>query len=104
MQRHDGSEYLPALFPTTPPTAKQSIALMRLMQEGTAWNLVVIIAQVVLVAEVVRTFPAEIRMMCRVVRRRKPNMAEMLFLSIKYLALLGVVFDILVADVSKIAG
>lgn len=102
MQRHDGSEYLPALFPNSPPSAKQTIALMRLMQEGTAWNLVVIIAQVILVAEIVRTFPAEIRMMCRLVQRRKPNVAEALFLSIKYLALLGVIFDILVADVSKL--
>ena len=56
------------------------------------------IAQALLVAEVVRTYPAEIRMILRLCQRRKPNMAEIFFVLIKYLTLIAVILDILVTE------
>ncbi|CDR88090.1 uncharacterized protein SPSC_03676 [Sporisorium scitamineum] len=96
MQRHDGTEYLPGVFGGQPPHASQVISLMRMSQENTTWNLPVIIAQTLLVAEIIRTYPAELRMFTRLLARRKPNMAEIFFVLIKYLALIGVTLDILV--------
>lgn len=71
MQRHDGTEYIPAIFGGAPPHAQQVISLMRMSQEMTTWNLPVIIAQTLLVAEIVRTYPAELRMLTRLAQRRR---------------------------------
>lgn len=97
MHRHDGSEYLPAVLGSQ-PHASQVIALMRFSQEAMTWNLPVLIAQTLLVAEIVRTYPAEVRMLLRIVRRGRPNVAEIFFMVIKYLALIAVILDILVSD------
>lgn len=74
------------------------IALMKFAQEQMTWNLPVMIAQTLLVSEVVRTYPAEIRMLLRLYQRKKPNMAEIFFILIKYLTLIAVIFDILVTE------
>lgn len=71
---------------------------MRFSQEQMTWNLPVMIAQALLVAEIVRTYPAEIRMLLRLWQRRKPNMAEIFFILIKYLTLVAVICDILVNE------
>ncbi|PWZ03382.1 hypothetical protein BCV70DRAFT_224840 [Testicularia cyperi] len=97
MQRHDGNEYLHAVFAGVRPTMDQSIALMRMMQEGTTWNLGAIGAQFLLMAEILRTIPAEVRLLTRLIRRRKPNMAECLFVAIKYFALIAVVLDVILS-------
>ncbi|GAK64916.1 uncharacterized protein PAN0_007c3132 [Moesziomyces antarcticus] len=97
MHRHDGSEYLPAVLGSQ-PHGSQVIALMRFSQESMTWNLPVLIAQTLLVAEIVRTYPAELRMLLRIVRRGRPNVAEIFFMVIKYLALIAVILDILVSD------
>ncbi|SJX61460.1 uncharacterized protein SRS1_10528 [Sporisorium reilianum f. sp. reilianum] len=96
MHRHDGTEYVSAIFAGQPPHAPQVIALMRMTQELTTWNLPIIITQTLLVAEIIRTYPAELRMLTRLVQRKKPNMAEIFFVLIKYLALVAVTLDILV--------
>lgn len=97
MERHDGSEYLPYIFGSE-PHGSQVIALMRFSQEATTWNLPLMIAQTLLVAEIIRTYPAEIRMLMRVYQRKKPNMAEIFFVLIKYLTLIAVICDILVTE------
>lgn len=56
------------------------------------------IAQTLLIAEIVRTYPAEIRLLLRLVARRKPNMAEIFFFLIKYLTFIAVICDILVTE------
>lgn len=98
MQRHDGIEQIPAVFGGQTPHGSQVIALMRFSQEATTWNLPIMIAQGLLVAEIVRTYPAEIRMILRLWKRKKPNMAEIFFIMIKYLTLIAVIFDILVTE------
>ncbi|SPO21497.1 uncharacterized protein UTRI_00984_B [Ustilago trichophora] len=98
MQRHDGIEHLPAVFGGQPPHGSQVIALMKFAQESTTWNLPTMIAQTLLVAEILRTYPAEIRMLLRLCQRKKPNMAEIFFVLIKYLALIAVILDILVTE------
>lgn len=97
MERHDGSEYLPYIFGSQ-PHGSQVVALMRFSQEATTWNLPGMIAQSLLVAEIIRTYPAEIRMLMRVCQRKKPNMAEIFFILIKYLTLIAVICDILVTE------
>ncbi|KAJ1019427.1 hypothetical protein NDA16_004544 [Ustilago loliicola] len=97
MKRHDGSEYVPYIFGSQ-PHGSQVVALMRFSQEATTWNLPAIIAQALLVAEIIRTYPAEIRLLMRVCQRKKPNMAEIFFILIKYLTLIAVIFDILVTE------
>ncbi|EST06053.1 hypothetical protein PSEUBRA_003911 [Kalmanozyma brasiliensis GHG001] len=98
MQRHDGLEYVPAIFGGQPPHAAEAIALVRFSQEQTTWNLPIMIAQTLLVGEIIRTYPAEFRMFHRLYQRKKPNMAEIFFVLIKYLTLTAVVCDILVMD------
>lgn len=83
MQRHDGSEYLPGIFGQQAPHKSQVVSLMRFSQEQVTWNLPVLIAQAILVSEIIRTFPAEIRMVLRLIQRKKPNMAEIFFALIK---------------------
>lgn len=98
MQRHDGQEYVPGIFANTPPHPSQVISLIRFSQENTTWNLPTMIAQTLLVSEIVRTYPAEFRMVSRLVQRKHPNMAEVFFIFIKYLCLIAVVLDILLTE------
>ncbi|SNX82760.1 uncharacterized protein MEPE_01466 [Melanopsichium pennsylvanicum] len=98
MQRHDGIEYIPEIFNGRPPQVSQVIGLMRFEQESMTWNFATMIAQTLLMAEVVRTYPAEIRMILRLRQRKKPNMAEIFFILIKYLTLIAVILDILVTE------
>lgn len=98
MERHDGEEYIPAIFGGQPPHASQVISLMKFSQETTTWNLPIMIAQALLVSEVIRTYPAELRMLHRLFQRKHPNMAEIFFILIKYLTIFAVIFDILVTE------
>lgn len=98
MSHHDGSEYLLAVFGGQMPRGNQVVALMRFSQEITSWNLPIMISQALLVGEIVRTYPAEIRMFLRLRQRKKPNMAEIFFVLIKYLTLIAVILDIMVTE------
>lgn len=54
-----------------------------------------IIFPTIVIMESLRTIPGEIRMYSRMAQRGRPNVPEILFLSLKYLALVTVVADLL---------
>ncbi|PWN18878.1 hypothetical protein BCV69DRAFT_52216 [Microstroma glucosiphilum] len=50
----------------------------------------------IMLVEAIRTIRGEMRMLLRIVRRRRPNIAEMLFFSLKYLAIFAVIGHLLI--------
>jgi len=57
-----------------------------------------IIAQGLIMMECIRILPAEIRMVMRIIKRKRPNAAEVLFFTIKYFAIIGYVGNAVVRD------
>ncbi|KAN0060867.1 hypothetical protein ACQY0O_006601 [Thecaphora frezii] len=102
MTRHDGAWLLPRIFDHRPDASKL-LALQDFTLEQLWWNTPLIVAQALLLSEIVRTYPAELSMIRRIIKRKKPNLAEMMFFSIKYVSLISVVLTTLV-QLTKVPG
>lgn len=88
------------IFSSGPPGPEQLDALERLMSSTMAWNIPYVAAATFLAGEIIRTYPGEVRLISRVIKRRKPNLAEMLFILIKYFSLIFLVLFVLINFVS----
>ncbi|EPQ28194.1 uncharacterized protein PFL1_04022 [Pseudozyma flocculosa PF-1] len=102
MTRHDGSSQVPIIFERQ-PNVRQILALQDYALDQIWWNAPLVISQALLLAEVLRTYPAEAAMLRRIYVRKKLNLAEMMFFSIKYTSLLSVILTTLV-QLTKVPG